>query len=186
MRVKRRLSGVTGRVVRFIEFRVLHVDDSPRNLAMGVGVGLFFAWLPMIGFQMAVSLLAAVFLRANKFLALSLVWVSNVFTLVPIYFSNYLVGLWIVNILGIEHGSSREEAIELMRRLGSFGVLVDVWRGEFWLSFFKVMVDIGLPLWIGSFVVGSVVGVVFYFLTYRTIVWYRLKNPRRRYKKHKM
>ncbi len=177
-------AGFLGRMITFLKVRILHVNDSPSSLAKGVAVGLFVAWLPAIGIQMLLAFMLAIPLKANKALALGFVWVSNVFTLVPIYLPNYLLGRSIINLVGIEHASSAEQAVALMKKLGSFGMLLDIWTREFWMSFWRVMVNIGFPLWVGSLVVASVIGAAGYFGTYRAIVWYRVKYPRRRYRKH--
>lgn len=164
-------------LIRFIKFRILHVDDSPRNLAMGVALGLFVAWTPTIGIQMLISIALAVPFKANKFLAAAMAWVSNIFTLIPVYLPSYIVGKWVLELCGSEKFSSNEHAIELLKRLSSFHFFVDMWTLNFWKEGAKVMLEIGLPLWIGSVIVGLLLAVVSYFCTYKFIVWYRLKNP---------
>ena len=173
-------------LIRFIKFRILHVDDSPKNLAMGVAVGLFVAWMPVIGPHMIIALALAVLLRANKFLAVALVWVSNIFTLIPIYLPSYILGKWILKLCGYETIGSNEQVIELLKRLSSFQFFIDMWTLSFWKEVAKVMLDIGLPLWIGSLIVGLLVAIVSYFCIYKLVVWYRLKNPHigLRFKRH--
>lgn len=181
---KRHISTISRPVVRFIKFRILHVDDSPRNLAMGVAIGLFIAWTPTIGLQMLIAIALAVLLRANKFLSITLVWVSNIFTLVPIYLPSFLLGKRIVDVLEIGYTSSKHQAMQLLERLSSFSVLTDMWTLDFWKSVIKIMIDIGLPLWIGTMLIAPIIAVASYLVTYRMINWYRHKNPRRRYRKH--
>lgn len=168
-------------IVRFVKFRILHVDDSPHRLALGVGLGLFVAWTPTIGLQMLIVLFLSFLLRANKFLSLSFVWVSNIFTLIPIYLPAYILGRHILRAFNLVHSSNKEQVIEMLRRLGSFSLLFDIWTYDFWKSFFEVLLKIGLPLWIGGAVMGLIIGGAGYFMTYRIILWYRNKYPHRRF-----
>ena len=56
-------------VLRFVKFRILHVDDSPQRIARGIAIGFFTAYLPVFGLHMLIALMLAWLLRANKVLA---------------------------------------------------------------------------------------------------------------------
>ena len=92
-------------VINFIKYRVLHVDDSPHRIALGVSIGLFAAYLPPLGIHILAALILSFLLRANKFVAVTFVWLSNPFTFVFIYYPNYLMGrvamAWLNIILAI-------------------------------------------------------------------------------------
>ena len=64
------------------------------------GVGLFVSWIPTPG-QMAISAVIAMQLRANLPISVGLVWLSNPLTWIPLYYSAYLVGTWILGIQSI-------------------------------------------------------------------------------------
>lgn len=70
---------------------------SRRSVANAVSVGLFSALLP-IPFQMALAALGAYWWRANLPLAVSLVWITNPLTMPLIYYGNYRVGTWLLDI----------------------------------------------------------------------------------------
>lgn len=184
MITKQQLEKVFRPWIRFIKFRILHVDDSPHNLALGVAVGLFMAWLPAIGIQILFALAAAIILRANKFLALTFVWVSNVFTYGIIYLPNFLIGKFLLDIIGVSHESTRSQVARLMEMLGSFSILKQMWQFSFWQRLWRLTLDIGAPLWLGSFLLATLIAAVSYYSTFKLIIWYRTKNPRRRYRKH--
>jgi uncharacterized protein (DUF2062 family) len=53
-------------VLRFINTRILHIDDSPEYIARGIAIGLFTAWLPLLGLQIIIAVLMATVLKAKK------------------------------------------------------------------------------------------------------------------------
>ena len=72
---------------RFIVHRVLHADDTPHRIALGVAAGLFIGLTPTVGFQMVLAVALAAALRANKVVCIPMVWITNPFTIIPIYIS---------------------------------------------------------------------------------------------------
>jgi len=155
----------------FFIYRVLHVDDTPHRIALGVAVGIFVTWTPTIGFQMVLTVLICWLLGANKLVGVPFVWISNPFTLVPVYYPNYMLGCW---LLGGNY--ARFSFIEaLTRKLpeGWWAKIVAWWThmGEaFWRVF--------APLWVGSIIVGLVLGAVTYPLIYYAVVAYRRHRHR--------
>lgn len=72
---------------------LLHLNR--RSVAGGFAVGLFFAWIP-VPFQMLLSAIAAIILRVNLPLSVVLVWITNPFTMPPMFYFAYKVGTWIL------------------------------------------------------------------------------------------
>lgn len=103
-------------------------------------IGLFWMAIP-IPSQMLASAISAVLFRANLPISVALVWISNPLTMPPIFYFNYLVGAYILG-----HPPSENWHFEL-----SWEWMVNT-LGELWL-----------PLFLGSFVVGLVLGVIGYF-----------------------
>ena len=95
-----------GRIERFLIYRVMSLDDTPHRLALGVAIGIFVTWTPTIGLQMVITFLLSALFRANKFVGVPFVWISNPLTIVPIYGPNYLVGCW---LLGHSPGENWEK-----------------------------------------------------------------------------
>ncbi len=60
-----------------------------------VAVGLFLAFMP-IPFQMLPAAALAIALRLNLPLAVAFVWVTNPFTIPPIFYFSYRIGAWVI------------------------------------------------------------------------------------------
>jgi uncharacterized protein (DUF2062 family) len=70
-----------------------------RRSAKGAfGLGLFFAFWP-VPFQMVLCAAAAIPMRVNLPLSIATVWITNPFTMTPIFYGAYLVGS---TVLGTE------------------------------------------------------------------------------------
>ena len=69
-----------------------------KMISRGVFLGVFIAFIPM-PMQMAAVLLFMPFFRFNVPIALAMCWLSNPFTMPPMYYMEYLTGSF---ILGIE------------------------------------------------------------------------------------
>lgn len=68
-----------------------------RSVSVAVFVGVFVAFLPIIG-QMPLAACLALILRCNLPLAVLLCWISNPFTYAPIFFTTYELGRWILDM----------------------------------------------------------------------------------------
>jgi len=66
-----------------------------RSVAGAFAVGLFCAWMP-VPFQMALAAGAAILIGTNLPLSVALVWITNPFTVPPMFYFAYLVGTWII------------------------------------------------------------------------------------------
>lgn len=162
---------VIKKLKRFFIYRVLHVDDTPHRIALGLAVGIFIAWTPTLGFQMALVVLLATLLQGNKLVGVPFVWISNPLTAMPLYGFNFLVGTWILpgtyspaKFLGSLRGA-----------LGFSGSWLDKV-----IAWWSATADFFWPLWIGSILMGLILGAVTYVLTRRAVVTYRRRWPLRR------
>ncbi|MBI9015983.1 MAG: DUF2062 domain-containing protein [Phycisphaerae bacterium] len=168
------------RIIRFVVHNILHIDDTPHRLALGVGVAFFIAWTPTIGFQMALVLLLAPLFKANARVGLPLVWISNPVTAAFIYYPNYRVGKYILEKFGYVSSTeinfkSITEILTLPTSEG--GVFSQIFNMEYWQGIVSFLAKIGLELWAGSIIIGIILGVIMYFVSYKTILWYRAHTP---------
>jgi uncharacterized protein (DUF2062 family) len=158
----------------------LHIDDSPNRIALGVAVGLFVAWTPAIGLHILITLALAAVTGANKFVALTCVWISNVFTAVFIYYPNYLVGWFILSRFNNKQALEQDEVITMFKDVFAFdNIATCLYQTEFWQKLLALLMKIGTELWVGGLIVGSIISVTGYIVFYNLINWYRKKHPHR-------
>ena len=72
---------------------ILHLNR--RSVSGAFSVGLLMAFVP-VPFQMVLAAIGAIVMRVNLPIAVALVWVTNPFTMPPIFYFAYKVGTWIL------------------------------------------------------------------------------------------
>ena len=155
-----------------IVYRVLHADDTPHRIAMGVAVGLFVAISPLFGLHMILALTLAVILRANRAIAVAAAWVCNPATLLPILSLNWFVGQAVVPREALQDpGQIQYQVSQAIG--GGEGLAAHLLSTDFWVGLFHLIVRHGVELWVGSIVVGLVAALLGYLVTHRAVVWHR-------------
>jgi len=152
---------------RLLIRNVLHADDPPHQLALGVAIGLFVAFTPTIGFQSALVIVLAWMFGANKLVGLPLVWISNPATFIPIYYPCYRLGRW---VLGGEPVSLRWWK-ELARAPESYL--------EATQFYWKRLLEIIEPLTVGCLLVAIPIAGFGYLFTFQAVMKYRELRHRR-------
>ncbi len=151
---------ITRKIKAFFIYRVLHIDDTPHRIALGVAIGMFITWTPTVGFQMLLVLALAWLLGANKLVGVPFVWISNPATIVPIFLPNYYLGRWVLG-----GNSEAPDFTKAMAFSGSWLETVQNWWAATWQVFW--------PLWVGSIIAGLFLGAVTYGLIYYAVIEYR-------------
>jgi len=152
---------------------LLHLDDTAHQIALGAGLGVFIAFTPTIGFQMLLVLLLASAFRANTVAGLPMPWITNPVTILPIFSLNYVVGHALVGGPGPKEFIGRLEA--LMEQATKQDLSWLEWVHGWW----RLMIDMAAPLWVGSLLCGLVAGVIAYGVMYYLITVYRRHHRRR-------
>lgn len=67
------------------------------SVATAFTVGLFAAFIPM-PFQMILAAALAIFFRSNLPISVALVWLTNPFTMPPLFYLSYKVGAWVLHM----------------------------------------------------------------------------------------
>ncbi len=127
-----------------------------RSVAGAFAIGLFWAMIPM-PFQMVAAAATAILWRANLPISVALVWVSNPLTMPPIFYFNYLVGTWLLP--NCQPIGEMEMSMEWFTHS----------LGEIWQ-----------PLYLGSVVVGLVLGALGYAGMRGFWRWHVVRQYRRR------
>jgi len=78
--------------------RFLKIRGHPREIALGLAMGLFIAMTPTMGFQMAIAICLATFFKWNKVAAGIGVWATNPLTAPIIYPICYYIGSRIYSV----------------------------------------------------------------------------------------
>lgn len=116
-----------------------------RSSAGGAAIGVFCAFIPF-PIQMLCSAALAILFRMNLPIAVITSFISNPFTIPPIFYFSYLVG---VNVLGIE-----QQNVDFSLSIKEFGnTLMHVWE----------------PLLLGSFILGTIFSTLAYILV--RLIW---------------
>ncbi|MDI6801347.1 MAG: DUF2062 domain-containing protein [Thermodesulfovibrionales bacterium] len=77
---------------------VISINDSPKKIAISFAVGIFIGMSPILGLHTVLGIAAAWIFRLNKFVTIIGVYITNPWTIVPIYTFATWVG---AKILGI-------------------------------------------------------------------------------------
>ena len=129
------------------------INESPRKMATAFAIGIFIGMSPLLGLHTVLGLLAAWLLRLNRLITLVGVFVTNPWTIVPIY----SFGTWIgAKIMG-------------MHKV----IPVIDWTEITILGFLKEFRPLLLPFIIGSTATGLVSAAVGYFVLYSAVKKYR-------------
>lgn len=156
--------------------------QPPENTARAVAVGLLWAMTPTFGVQMALSCvhwyIARTFFKKdfNVVVAMAWTWVTNLFTLVPAYYTFFIAGQI---MLGRWSDLSGYESFRKFwhTAMGDGG---DPTSLDAWQTYFAVIVEgWGLALLVGSIpfaILGYVVG---YYWTLRIVKRWRIMRQER-------
>jgi len=135
--------------------RILKIRGEPREIALGMALGLFVAVSPTMGFQMVIAIFFATLFKWNKIASALGVWLTNPLTAPFIYGLTYLVGSFLIGLPGGNHDVTQTMP----------------------LSRIDVMLDkaphILLALTLGGVIVGLPLAIGGYFFTYTAVSRYR-------------
>ncbi len=131
---------------------ILRGKHSPEYTARGVFVGLFAAMTPTVGVQMPIVLAVWVVTRTlrpswdfNVIVGMAWTWVTNIFTLAPLYYvflvtGRMMLGHW--DSLG-GYGEFADTLAELLRTDAG-------WLETMWIYVVGVFEVWGVPMFLGS------------------------------------
>lgn len=150
------------RAIRYNYLKIMRLKASTHAIALGLAIGIFVGFLPIIPFQTVVALALAFVLRGSKIPAAVGTWISNPVNLIPFYTMLYYVGRWVMPMEAPELDFSNL-ALESMIQQG-WGLVVVMFTGG---------VVLGIP---GAFIT--------YVLTFRAVNRYRQQRMIRLIRKY--
>jgi len=153
------------RLQQIIVHNVLHLDDTPHRIAWGVFIGAIIAFTPTLGLQILIYIPVAALLGANKVSGIPILFVSNPFTAVPLYYMTWKVGAAVI------HPDKEVTRATINGWLGSTGRAIRdrglgrLLQADFWQEAGRLIASTGAELWVGGLLCGLAVAVPTYFLT---------------------
>ena len=153
------------RLRQIIVHNILHLDDTPHRIAWGVFIGALIAFTPTLGLQIVIYIPVAALLRANKISGIPILFISNPFTAVPLYYTTWKVGAAVLHPeKEVTQATIKQWLGDTGRSLKSNG-LERLLEAEFWADAGRLLASTGAELWVGGLLCGIVVAPPVYFLT---------------------
>lgn len=84
------------RQIKYYYIKFLRLRGDPRDLALGMALGVFTGMMPIIPLQTALAITLAVFLKTSKITAALGTWVSNPLNWYFLYYYNYKLGAFLL------------------------------------------------------------------------------------------
>lgn len=162
--------------------KIIHSNSTVREVSDGLAIGVFIAFLPIMGIQMYVSLVVTRLTKSNSIAAMLACWITNPLTFIPIYLFNLLVGNLVYpkpfEMSRFEHVLFQLQTIS--------GQISWMHPREAWASILRLIevvadagVDFIIPLVLGSLIVATFFG----FVSHRLMLAY-YPAIQKRFSKH--
>jgi len=152
---------------------ILHLDETPHQLALSFAVGVFVAFMPAIGFHTATVLLLAWVLRLNKAVALTGTFINNPWTIALVFIGPTWVAAVVMRKMGIDVPPFHYDA--LAERFSAVMVLHRFWELAFWKGLAREFRPYLHAFFIGTTLAGVLAAFISYGLSYVGIKYYRIE-----------
>lgn len=149
------------RTAKYWFLQILRLRATPHSIALGVALGIFIGFMPIIPFQSVAVITLAFIFRANKLAAWLATFISNPLDMIPFYYLLFVVGDFVLPFPGLKFDPAN---------LTMEGLIHTGW------DFFSVMV-------VGGLVMGIPASIGIYFVTLFLVRRYRKKKLIARLKK---
>ncbi|RME78089.1 MAG: DUF2062 domain-containing protein, partial [Planctomycetota bacterium] len=147
---------------------ILQLKDSPESIARGVAIGMVVAMTPTVGIQMMIVLFISLFIRLNRIAGCIVVYISNPFTMIPIYWLDYWIG---AKVMGYEMITRQE-----------FSKLFEFQTSTFYEQFLEFSrnclalgMEVVIPMFVGGLILGLILGIPLYPITLKAVRNYQEK-----------
>jgi uncharacterized protein (DUF2062 family) len=128
---------------------ILGVKDTPHRISIAFALGIFIGMSPLFGIHTLLGLLVAYLFRLNKLTTIVGVYITNPWTIIPIYTFSTWVG---AKCLGVDK------------------LLPDIDWGN--ITFSALMKDLGpllMPFLLGTVIIGAFSSVISYIIIYHLV-----------------
>lgn len=153
---------------------ILRSHGSPEQVALGAVIGVVIGMTPLLGVHLPLALLLAWMLRASRLATLPGVFITNVFTAIPIYTFTYKLGNHLLP--DIPEIDIRPVLREMLRNVEQHD----------WYAFQEILKTLAhisgdslAAMFIGGFIVAAILSVPVWFITLRIVRRWRERRTRR-------
>jgi uncharacterized protein (TIGR03546 family) len=136
--------------------RFLKMRGEPREIALGMAIGVMVGMSPFMGFHTVIAIFIALFLKSNKITAAIGVQITNVFTAPFIYPIIYMVGHAILGVSSLPNPEAYLSVEAVMELLRNSPLII-------------------LDLTVGGLALGLPLSILTYWITLKTVENYRRK-----------
>ena len=166
----------------YLYYRCVRIHGRPREVAMGMAIGLAVGMTPTMGVQMLIAIALAAVLGQSKIAGGLGVWISNPLTALPLYLTTYRVGKWSLAALGhpVHNLGSSLEFQRFMEQLTVSGVALSAIQTSGVSAFWHESRSFFLLAFLGGGILAVPLAITGYWLTYQSVIAYRLKVRHRR------
>ena len=128
---------------------ILSIKDSPHRLAAAFAMGVFIGMSPLLGFHTILGIAAAWLFRLNRIVTITGVFVTNPWTIVPIYTFSAYIG---AKCLGIKQ------------------MLPEIdWAHITFSNFLRELEPLLMPFVFGTLLIGFISAIISYFIIYHAV-----------------
>jgi len=135
---------------------IFSIKDSPEKIAISFAVGVFVGMSPILGLHTVLGLIFAWIFKLNKFVTIVGVYITNPWTIIPIYTFATWFG---AKLMGIE---------KIMPSIDWGSISIG--------TIFNELSHILLPFVIGSTILGFLSSIASYIIIYRAVTKSRQKR----------
>ncbi len=148
---------------------LVRAQGTPKSIARGTALGTWLTLTPTVGIQMTIAAFIGIPWGANMPIAIAIIWLSNPFTIIPLYYSYY----WFGTVLLPGPARSYADVTDAVR----VRIEAVTQHGEGVLTALRTLgADIGTPMVVGSLVIATGIAVPAYFIT---LHWAQRRQARR-------
>jgi uncharacterized protein (DUF2062 family) len=125
---------------------LFHLEDTPHRIALAFAIGVWIAFFPLLGSHTLIALGVGFLFRLSRAALLIGAYVTNPWTLAPLFFAGTAVGCWLLGV-PLDHIQQVYQAFVAREGVGLTALEVFLW-----------------PFIVGNLFVGTVLGTAAYFV----------------------
>jgi uncharacterized protein (DUF2062 family) len=149
---------LSGWFYRKFVVRILELDDTPREIARGIALGVFIAMTPTVGIQMIAIATVCTIAGGNRLAGVAMAWISNPLTIVPIYWLDYFIGSMILRTRMVAIGEIAR--VVDLKSTGIFSMFF-----EFLGNLGSMAVNLAGPMFLGGAILGIICAIPAYYVS---------------------